>query len=175
MGSILGWDEGIVGMQVGGERKLTLPPNMAYGKKGTDGIPKNSTLIFGQSVSLPSHPIWPNYLECKLMEIKWLGIGPMRTHIYFVLRRSKFLAVFTIRTHISPSSTTCCYFLYHVNAWIYHSEYFLTCNSTSRHFIILLTQVNSNLPFFFFGLAEKDAVWCYSRNWHNGLDKGPIF
>lgn len=49
IGSILGWDEGIVGMQVGGERKLTLPPNMAYGKKGTDGIPKNSTLIFGQS------------------------------------------------------------------------------------------------------------------------------
>jgi FKBP-type peptidyl-prolyl cis-trans isomerase len=47
-----GWDEGIVGMQVGGERRLTLPPNMAYGKKGTDGIPKNSTLIFGQSMSL---------------------------------------------------------------------------------------------------------------------------
>ncbi|KAG5635502.1 hypothetical protein H0H81_011021, partial [Sphagnurus paluster] len=43
---IKGWDEGIVGMQVGGERRLTLPPAMAYGKKGTDGIPKNSTLIF---------------------------------------------------------------------------------------------------------------------------------
>ncbi|KAG6918710.1 hypothetical protein DXG01_012195 [Tephrocybe rancida] len=51
---IKGWDEGIVGMQVGGERKLTLPPAMAYGKNGTDGIPKNATLIF----------------EVKLMEIK---------------------------------------------------------------------------------------------------------
>ncbi|KAJ7072223.1 hypothetical protein C8F01DRAFT_1103001 [Mycena amicta] len=43
---IKGWDEGIVGMQVGGERLLTLPPAMGYGKRGTDGIPGGSTLIF---------------------------------------------------------------------------------------------------------------------------------
>ncbi|KAJ7446178.1 hypothetical protein B0H11DRAFT_2085426 [Mycena galericulata] len=43
---IKGWDEGIVGMQVGGERLLTIPPAMGYGKRGTDGIPGNSTLIF---------------------------------------------------------------------------------------------------------------------------------
>ena len=46
-----GWDEGIVGMQVGGERQLTIPPAMAYGKRGVDGIPANSTLIFGESAS----------------------------------------------------------------------------------------------------------------------------
>jgi FK506-binding nuclear protein len=34
-------------MQVGGERKLTVPPKMAYGKKAQSGIPANSTLIFG--------------------------------------------------------------------------------------------------------------------------------
>ncbi|KAI3618756.1 fkbp-type peptidyl-prolyl [Moniliophthora roreri] len=43
---IKGWDEGLVGIQVGGERILTIPPAMAYGKKGTDGIPGNSTLTF---------------------------------------------------------------------------------------------------------------------------------
>ncbi|KAJ7091271.1 hypothetical protein C8R44DRAFT_817498 [Mycena epipterygia] len=43
---IKGWDEGIVGMQVGGERLLTIPPAMAYGKRGQEGIPANSTLIF---------------------------------------------------------------------------------------------------------------------------------
>ncbi|KAF7376243.1 Peptidylprolyl isomerase [Mycena sanguinolenta] len=43
---IKGWDEGIVGMHVGGERLLTIPPAMGYGKRGTDGIPGNSTLIF---------------------------------------------------------------------------------------------------------------------------------
>jgi FK506-binding nuclear protein len=51
---IKGWDEGIVGMQVGGERKLTIPANMAYGKKGHSGIPANATLVF----------------EVKLLEIK---------------------------------------------------------------------------------------------------------
>jgi FK506-binding nuclear protein len=44
---LIGWDEGIVGMQVGGERKLTIPPAMAYGNKNMGDIPKNSTLIFG--------------------------------------------------------------------------------------------------------------------------------
>ena len=37
-------------MQVGGERKLTVPANMAYGKKAHSGIPPNSTLIFGMSL-----------------------------------------------------------------------------------------------------------------------------
>ncbi|KAI0358745.1 hypothetical protein OH77DRAFT_1421202 [Trametes cingulata] len=43
---IKGWDVGIVGMQPGGERTLTIPAPMAYGKKAQAGIPANSTLIF---------------------------------------------------------------------------------------------------------------------------------
>ncbi|CAO3681374.1 unnamed protein product [Umbelopsis vinacea] len=43
---IKGWDLGIVGMQIGGERRLTIPASLAYGSQNLPGIPKNSTLIF---------------------------------------------------------------------------------------------------------------------------------
>ncbi|KAK6909666.1 hypothetical protein I203_103687 [Kwoniella mangroviensis CBS 8507] len=43
---IRGWDEGLAGMAVGGERRLTIPPQLAYGSQKLPGIPKNSTLKF---------------------------------------------------------------------------------------------------------------------------------
>jgi FKBP-type peptidyl-prolyl cis-trans isomerase FkpA len=43
---IQGWDQGLVGMKVGGKRKLVIPPDMAYGSQGRPGIPPNSSLVF---------------------------------------------------------------------------------------------------------------------------------
>lgn len=44
---IAGWDRGVVGMKVGGKRKLTIPPFLAYGDAGAGNlIPPSSTLIF---------------------------------------------------------------------------------------------------------------------------------
>jgi FKBP-type peptidyl-prolyl cis-trans isomerase len=44
---IKGWDEGVVGMKVGGRRKLTIPSDMAYGKSGHPPvIPPDSPLVF---------------------------------------------------------------------------------------------------------------------------------
>jgi len=51
---IKGWDQGVAGMQVGGERLLVIPPELGYGKQAQKGIPASSILHF----------------ECKLVDIR---------------------------------------------------------------------------------------------------------
>ncbi|KAI9834928.1 MAG: hypothetical protein M1819_002651 [Sarea resinae] len=51
---IKGWEIGVAGMSAGGERRLIIPPSLAYGNQSLPGIPKNSTLTF----------------DIKLLEIK---------------------------------------------------------------------------------------------------------
>lgn len=44
---IAGWDQGVLGMRVGGRRKLVIPPHLGYGPRGVGGVIKpNETLVF---------------------------------------------------------------------------------------------------------------------------------
>ena len=60
---IKGWDEGILGMCVGEKRKLVIPPELGYGKRGTQNIPPNSTL----------------YFDIELMEV---SDGPQKKNVF---------------------------------------------------------------------------------------------
>ena len=48
---IKGWDQGVIGMRPGEQRRLTIPPKLAYGKRGSaPDIPPDATLVFDITV-----------------------------------------------------------------------------------------------------------------------------
>ena len=56
-GPIRGLDEGLVGIQAGGRRKLRVPPALGYGKEGVEGfVPPDATLVFEVHVLGVNHP-----------------------------------------------------------------------------------------------------------------------
>jgi FKBP-type peptidyl-prolyl cis-trans isomerase len=44
--TIRAWEEGLLGMRVGGKRRLVVPPTLGYGARGSGEIPPNAVLIF---------------------------------------------------------------------------------------------------------------------------------
>lgn len=51
---IAGWNQGVPGMKVGGQRRLIIPPSLAYGPSGNSAIPPNASLVF--DITLKSIP-----------------------------------------------------------------------------------------------------------------------
>jgi len=64
---ILGWEEGLMGMKVGGKRIIKIPPSLAYGSTGAgDLIPPNSTLIFEIEILDAIPPLYEKLLSADL-------------------------------------------------------------------------------------------------------------
>ncbi|KAK3942138.1 hypothetical protein QBC46DRAFT_237837, partial [Diplogelasinospora grovesii] len=110
---IKGWDIGVAGMAVGGERRLTIPASLAYGSQSMSGIPANSTLVFDvKLLEINPRSIRLHLLEAHLFQDAELeGLDDMereavRAHFYQResehLRETRVMKVRSIRALNAP-------------------------------------------------------------------------